>query len=195
MELRTAVRGRRSVRKYKQAVPPKEIIEEILKEALWAPSNMNRQSWYLVVVAGPKRDEVVHAIQTARARLRAELKERFPDRPDVVEATMGFFRDLGGAPVVILVYIPEFPPGTEFDFHRISAIQSAAALTQNILLLAYERGLGTCYMTGPYFVREAVSEVVGMAGRELVAVVPIGYPDEEPRAPRRNEDVIQWVWA
>lgn len=194
MELRTAVRGRRSIRKYKQAVPPKEIIEEILKEALWAPSNMNRQSWCLVVVAGPKRDEVVQAIQTARARLRAELKERFPDRPDVVEATMGFFRDLGGAPVVILVYIPEFPPATEFDFHRISAIQSAAALTQNILLLAYERGLGTCYMTGPYFVREAVSEVVGMAGRELVAVVPIGYPDEEPRAPRRKEDVIHWIW-
>ncbi|RLD97525.1 MAG: hypothetical protein DRI92_05515, partial [Aquificota bacterium] len=59
MELRDAILGRRSVRKYKSDPVPKEVLEEIMDLAVWAPSGMNRQNWFFVVVAGDLRDRVV----------------------------------------------------------------------------------------------------------------------------------------
>ncbi|HXZ36796.1 MAG TPA: nitroreductase family protein, partial [Thermodesulfobacteriota bacterium] len=57
MELAEAIKGRRSIRKFKAQPVPREKLEKILELAMWAPSGMNRQDWYFVVVQGPKREE------------------------------------------------------------------------------------------------------------------------------------------
>jgi len=41
MELAEAIKGRRSVRKFKSDPVPKEVLEGILDKAIWAPSGMN----------------------------------------------------------------------------------------------------------------------------------------------------------
>jgi len=50
MDVVTAIQRRRSIRKYKNAELPKELLMEILEVARLAPSGANRQPWQLVVV-------------------------------------------------------------------------------------------------------------------------------------------------
>jgi nitroreductase len=45
MDLSEAIKGRRSIRKFKPQSVSKETIEKILDLAIWAPSGMNRQEW------------------------------------------------------------------------------------------------------------------------------------------------------
>jgi len=52
MELVEAIKGRRSVRRYKPIPIPKETIMELCELASWAPSGMNRQNWFFVAVTG-----------------------------------------------------------------------------------------------------------------------------------------------
>ena len=59
MDVDTAIKDRRSIRKYQQEEIPQELLEEVLGTALWAPSGMNRQDWELVVVRGKDREPTV----------------------------------------------------------------------------------------------------------------------------------------
>jgi len=70
---------------------------------------------------------------------------------------------------------------------------SASALIQNLLLAAHARGLGTCWMTGPKYMEKEINELLGMTDKELVSVVPIGYPDQSPPAPPRKNKVVRWI--
>ena len=46
MELMDAMRDRRSVRRYQDREVPRELLEELLTAACWAPSAENTQPWY-----------------------------------------------------------------------------------------------------------------------------------------------------
>ena len=54
---------------------------------------------------------------------------------------------------------------------------SAAALAQNILILAQEKGLGTFWMIDPKRVKNEINAFLGIKDKELAACIPIGYPD------------------
>ena len=50
MDFDEVLLSRRSIRGYKQEAVPKEVIEEVLKLAVRAPSSMNTQPWHLYVI-------------------------------------------------------------------------------------------------------------------------------------------------
>ena len=80
-----------------------------------------------------------------------------------------------------------------WDIGRIVDFQSSAALMQNLCLTAHVYGLGTCWLTGPKWVEDQIMDYLGLKDMELVAVTPIGYPDEIPRIPKRNADPVIWL--
>ncbi len=187
MGLREAIVGRRSVRRFKPDPVPKEVIEELFEYALWAPSGMNRQNWYFVVVTGEDRDKIVKVCERAyHSHVKGTVEKLFAKAPQVIKATENFFATLGGAPVVVLAYADPGPYSEETD------IQSVAAAIQNLLLLAYEKGLGTCWMTGPTFDWEEFNRLLGMEGKKFIALIPLGYPDEEPRPPKRKPGRVEY---
>jgi nitroreductase len=64
-DLEQTIRERRSIRLFlSQPVPP-ELINEALALAVLAPSNSNLQLWHLVLVSGPGRERLVHALLEA----------------------------------------------------------------------------------------------------------------------------------
>ena len=77
MDVRTAVRGRRSIRKFKQKEVPQEIIREILEDALWAPSWGNTQPWDFYVVTG----DTVERFKKANRNKFVEGEAQSPDVP------------------------------------------------------------------------------------------------------------------
>ena len=184
MNLYEAIRGRRSVRRFKDIPVSKKLVEKIFDVALWAPSGMNRQNWKFHVLAGGRKEELVSICSTSFQYLEPHLQELFAEKPKIIESTRRFFKRLGRAPVVVCAY---FEPANMAD---VTSYQNVAATIQNLLLVAYAEGLGTCWMTGPLTVAEQINGFLGVNDMTLVAVIPLGYPDETPRVPPRRPDRI-----
>ncbi len=201
MNLSEIIRERRSIRKYLDRDIPREVLSELLEDALWAPSGTNRQNWDIYVVRGEKKDKLLESVKLAGEIFKPKLKTLFPEK--MVNITLNFFRDLGGAPVLLLVYMPkvtyEIRPDMsslekyKAEHARFTNTLSAAALIQNILLLAKEKGLGTCWMTAPKNAEDQINEEMGITDKELVSIIPIGYPDQDPPAPPRKGEKIHWI--
>lgn len=184
MDLYEAVKGRRSIRRFKPEPVPKQVLERIFETATWAPSGMNLQNWYFVVIAGDRKEALVKIAGKGYYYVEPVLKEVFAEKPSVVESTKKFFSRLGGAPVVVFAY---YEPTKE---RPETSIQSVAAAIQNLLLAAYAEGLGACWMTGPLHVADQINEFLGIRNKRLVAVIPLGYPDESPPTPKRKPNRV-----
>ncbi len=181
------IKERRSHRFYLDKPVEREKLEKLIELAMWAPSAMNRQQWFFVVVAGKKLRDVMAAIQKSFDYILPRLEKFFAENPKVINLTRQFFRNLGNAPAAVFAYYT--PTGDDY-----SDVQSVAAAIQNMLLAAHAMGLGTCWMTGPVHVEEEINRVLGIEGKKLVAVVTVGYPAKKPPVPPRRDCEKKVVW-
>jgi len=186
VELSQAIKERRSVRKFRPDPVPREILEHVLELATWAPSGMNRQPWHFIVVKGDKAEELRGIFGEAGEDIRPRLEARFPDRPKIVESTVNFFRTYGGAPVFILAYAGA-STASGWDTN------STAVAVQNLLLAIHEAGLGGTWTDGIMGKEASINKTVGVTDKKLVCVIPVGYPNEAPRVPPRQEGRIEWI--
>jgi nitroreductase len=180
MQVYEAIRDRRSVRRYKKDPVPREVIERIMDMAVWAPSGMNRQNWFFLVITGEKKASLVEIIAKSYRFIEPVLQKVFAEKPGAIQFTKAFFERLGDAPVVIFAYYTATKEKAE------TSIQSVAAAVQNLLLAAHAEGLGACWMTGPLHVADEINEFLAIEDKTLVAVISLGYPDETPPAPKRK---------
>ena len=169
MECIESIKGRRSIRKFKDRAVGKEIIDELLNAAQKAPSAENLQA----------RDFIVVSNKITRQKLtKAALGQSFIEE----------------APVVIVV-IANIERSSRIYKSRgeLYAIQDASAGLENMLLAAYSMGLGACWVGA--FDENQVSELLGIPNKTLpVAIIPLGYPDEQPSAPPRMvmDRLVHW---
>lgn len=185
MEFKDVVYGRRSIRVYENKQVPVELVKEILEYGVMAPSGTNIQPWYFVAIHSPeKRAELGAITNKIFPRFKNFLEKRFENNPEVVVETGNFLNTLGGAPVVILAFLlkPDYSD-------KEAMYQSVSAAMQNMSLTAYEKGLGSCWLTS--------ANMAGLGGElqaafapehgEYLAMLTLGYPKITPRAPKRKE--------
>ena len=205
MELENAIKTRRSVRKYKSKSVPKESILEVLAAANLAPSATNRQPWEFVVVHRSYLDRLDQLLREAFAGRVAGISEdtmrqAIKDLPipvdesgDKLKGLGHFYRTLGGAPVAIVVCVPKETDPWVWK----NNISDASAATENLLLAAWDKGLGTCWLTGPLKTRaDVIAAFLGIAeDREIVAIVALGYPDHKPAMPPKQDisQKVRWI--
>lgn len=187
MELEQAIRERRSIRKYRNLVVPRDVLETMINKSVWAPSAMNTQPWRFHIVSGSRRDELEKILSRSFQALLPRLRQLLKDK--MIQMTREYFLNFGNAPHLIVVTtdridVPEYQDGAK---------QSAAAAIQNLCLLAHEAGLGTCWMTGPLWVENDVLGFLAASDQRLVAVIAIGWPDQSPPAPPRKPLGIFWL--
>ncbi|MBM6870898.1 nitroreductase family protein [Pseudoflavonifractor phocaeensis] len=185
METREALAGRRSVRLYRKDPVSQEDLTAILESACMAPSAINLQHWYFVVVRSPEAmADFKEIMGRVSDKFHPILKDRFAKNPETVRDTETFLNSLGGAPVCILAFFlkNDYPD-------RDGAMQSVSAALENLMLAAWDRGLGTCWMSAPQrmgFGPELNARFAPDKG-EFVAAVTLGYPAKVPPMPRRRE--------
>jgi len=150
MDMLDAIRQRRSIREYKNDIPTDSQIEKILEAARWAPSGLNNQPWrFLVVKDKTKKDGLA----------------QFTKYGDII-------RD---APVAIAVCMD-----VSDSYNREKDLMAIGACIQNILLEAHALGLGACWLGEILNKKEAAAKYLNLqADLELMAVVTLGYPDED----------------
>lgn len=163
MDVFSAIQGRRSIRKYKSAAIEEEKLRKVLEAGRLSPSASNRQSWEFVVVKDPL---------TRRKLAEAAGNQTF----------------VGQAPVII-VSCGTDPDGVmTCGQHRCSIDLSIA--TAYMILEAYEQGLGTCWLG--HFDEAEVKRILAIPENvRVIAMTPLGYPDETPAArPRKEFDEV-----
>ncbi len=159
MNVLEAIVKRRSIRKYQDKAVPEESLRKILECGVLAPSAGNRQPWVFYVV---KNRDTKQAL---------------------VEASGGQ-ASLAQAPLAIVVCgDAELSAERYGDRGRsLYFLQDTAAAVMNILLAATSLGLGTCWI-GAFNETEVREALELPANLRPLAVIPLGYPDEE-REPR-----------
>jgi nitroreductase len=189
-------RGRRSIRRFRPDPVPEAVLERLLEVARWAPSAGNRQAYRLLLVTAPATIAALgEAVRAATARLAAGLRA---DLAESGRAYLDNFTHFAGAPVVCVpIYRSGFdlraavaaepaPDGYAEPAH--DALASVAAAIMSLLLAAQSVGLGSCWMTGPLCAAATLGALLEVPrGWSVAALVPLGYPDEAPAAPRRRE--------
>ena len=146
---------RRSIRKYKQKAVPDAVVYELLRAAMNAPSAGNAQPWHFVVI-----------------RERAIL-DAIPD----FHPNAQMLKEVGMAILVCGDLREEKYPGYW--------VQDCSAATQNILLAAQDRGLGTVWL-GIYPQEERISglrKLLHITEDDVIplSLIPVGYPAEKIR--------------
>ncbi len=199
-DLMRVVRSRRSVRRYEDRPVDRDVVARLLESASWAPSAGNRQDWSFVVVSSP--DVKQRMADAAREAWRAIL-DRIQGQPlaEEIERYSATFHWFAAAPVVIVVAARRT---ASFMAHLLGedagdasgAKTSAAMAAQNLMLAAQALGLGTCCMTGALAARKEMARVLGLPARqEIVCLIALGYPAEEPAPPPRKpvDDIARFV--
>lgn len=191
METRDCLLTRRSIRKYRSDPIPDAVLTEILEAGVFAPSAINLQHWYFVAVRTPeKRQELLEIMGGVADKFRPVLKERFAKHPEAVVETDSFLKSLGGAPVCVLAFLlkDDYPD-------RDGAMQSVSAAIENILLAAWDKGIGSCWLSaaqrmgfGP-----ALGEKYAPGKGEFVAAITLGYPDAAPKMPPRRDGRVVFL--
>lgn len=207
-ELHELMASRRSVRRFRRDVPDRVLIESILASAVTAPSASNKQPWRFFVVTN--REKIACIATAVRAAVDRIAHAIDPSFEESFRAYGDYFTRFENAPVVI---VPLYRPLTILsnllsdridasDVGRIASMEDSSGLIgtslamQNLLLAAHAAGLGASGMTGPLVAADAIHEILRVpASWKIAALIPIGYPDEEPSPTTRKsiDHVTQWI--
>ena len=149
---------RRSIRKYTNQVVDREIIIEILRAAMYAPSAVNRQPWHFVVIDQRALMDEIMEIHPHAGMLKTASHAIVVCGDEHLQHDVGYW------------------------------IVDCGAATQNLLLAAHALGLGSCWVgLHPREGRKAsFSSLLNLPSHvKPFALIALGYPQEKKLRPER----------
>ena len=170
-EVMQALKERRSIRKYKTDMVPKEMIDQVIEAGLYAASGRGQQCPIIVAITNKEmRDRL--------AKVNAQIMGATADP---------FYR----APVVLIVLADKNWPTYVYD---------GSLVMGNMMLAAHELGLGSCWIhrAKEEFEMEEYQKLLadlGIEGEyEGIGHCILGYADcELPKAPERKDGRVYYV--
>jgi len=157
-----SIKNRRSIRRFKAQEVDGKLVKEIIEAGTWAPSGLNNQPWKFVIIRSPAiKDQL--AVLTRYGKIIQQ------------------------APLCIAVFLD-----TAATYDRTKDIQAIGACIQNMLLAIHALGLGGVWLGEILKNSEKVRHLLGISSAlELMAVIALGYPDEQTVAsPRKKLDEV-----
>ena len=195
-DLETLIKTRRSVRKWKDQAVPEELLAKAVELATWAPNGGNQQNWrFYIILNKSKIKAIADAVQA-----KADLMQTWPEGAKLGGPGSGsrvqFFAT---APAAIAVAAAPYrspvdavleiraktdPMAAQIKSHRESVdskVQSVSSAIAQMLLVLHQMGLGAVWMTGPMQAKPEIEAILKVpAGLDLIAFIPVGYPDQTP---------------
>ncbi|MDD3414182.1 MAG: nitroreductase [Lachnospiraceae bacterium] len=170
-DLLKRMQTRRSIRKYKTDMIPRDIIDKIVTAGTYAATAMNKQSPIIIAVTNKEmRDKL--------SRMNAEVMESDGDP---------FY----GAPVVLIVLADKTIANRVYD---------GSLVMGNLMLAAHVLGIGSCWIhrAKQEFETEEGKEILkslGITGEyEGIGHCILGYVDGEyPQASARKENWVYYI--
>lgn len=158
MEAYECIITRRSVRQYTDQLIDREVIDKLIKAALYAPSAMNLQPWHFVIIDERKTLDAVQSFHPSA-------------------------KMLANSPAAILVCGRVDPERLEHYWYI-----DCAAATENILLASHALGISACWLgITPREDRiEGMLKLIPLPeGVQPFALIALGYSAVTPVQPER----------
>lgn len=203
MDVLEAIQKRRSIRGFKPDPVPKEILEEMLRAAVRAPSAMNTQPWEFMVLSGDVLDQVKQLnVEKFRAGLSAKPehqvvgwtknsihRQRQIDLAKQIFEIMEIPREnkekrtdwmergfrFFDAPAAVIITVDR-------SLSDEGPLLDCGAVMQNVCLAAMAYGLGTCIEDQGVIYSDAIRKCTKLTpSKKIVIAIAIGYPDLERR--------------
>ena len=171
MDYATLIEERHSIRAYQPTEVEEDKLRSLLHAANRAPSAGNLQAYQIVAVRSPA--------------VRQALALAALDQGSVAQAP------------VVLVFLADPGRARGKYGHRgetLYSLQDATIACAYAQLAAHDLGLGSCWVGA--FRKDAVREAIGSPPEQVpVALLPLGYPAEEPQiTPRRSlTDLVRQI--
>lgn len=172
MNLAEGIKSRRSIRKFTTEPVSQEVMREVVETASFAPSWKNTQTPHYVVVQNP------------------QLKEKIAK-----EGVLGFTFNEGtilGCQALVVVTSVKNRCGYERDGSFTTKkgdrweMFDAGVASQTLMLAAWDKGIGSVVLG--IFDEDYIAELLGIGEEnQISALIAMGYPAEEPQAPKRKE--------
>lgn len=168
-----AIKSRRSIRKYKDAMPEREDLEKVIEAGLYAASGKNLQSSIIVAVTN------------------RELRDRLSEMNRKIGGWDEGYDPFYGAPVVLIVLA---------DRSSYNHIYDGTLTMGNMMQAAYCLGLGSCWINRAReeFDTDEGKEILRSLGiegdYEGIGHCILGYIDgDEPEAKERRPGRVYWA--
>lgn len=176
MTAKECIRGRRSIRKFQSTPVDHALMDEIIETASYAPSWKHSQIARYTAVEGELKNKIAR-----------ECTEMFPKNGAIIE----------NAPMLVALSFIKGRSGYERDGSFTTPkgaswqMFDAGVAAEAFCLAAYDKGLGSVIM-GIFDEAKTASLLELPENQELAALIPVGFPDEEPEAPKRKsvEDLV-----
>lgn len=170
MDLLEIIKNRRSVRSFQEKEIPEEVVEKLIEALIWAPSAGNLQSRKFYFV------------------FNQEVREKL-----VIAARGQNF--ISQAPLAIVgcadtKAIRKYGERGE----NLFSICDVSASIQNLMMLAQEHGLGSCWVGA--FDEKEVTKILNLPENlRPIVILPVGWPAEKPEAPARvsKEEATEFI--
>lgn len=168
MEFMDIVKQRRSIRRFLDKKISEEVVNQVLTAVQWSPSWANTQCWETVVVQD--------------SEVKAALAETVsPKNPATRAITV--------APVVIALCgklkASGYYNGVESTKFGDWFMFDLGIACQSLCLAAQVQGLGTVIVG--LFDHDNAGQILNVPqGVEVVTLIPMGYSDQSPKAPKRK---------
>jgi nitroreductase len=163
-----AIMGRRTVRRFKQDLLPLDVLEKLVECARVAPSAANLQPCEYIIVNDP---ELVG--ETFSTLKWAGYIAPRGDPP------------AGERPVAYIAVI--------FDTkkHSEHAERDVGAAVENMLLCAWEMGIGTCWLGS--IDKKGLAEILSLPSYcKIDSIIALGYKNEEPVLEEAADSIKYW---
>ncbi len=168
METMEAIRNRRTIRRFLQKPISFEILEELVDAARLAPSGGNLQAWEFIVVDEPDLCESVFSTLAWAAYLGPEGNTKEGERP--------------------VAYIISL---NNKNFKSVTPQADFGAAIENILLAAWDKGIGSCWIGSVQ--REKLAQILNLPQNYSIEyVVALGYPAEKAVVEEEKGDLKYW---
>tara|TARA_Y100000310_G_scaffold203527_1_gene203776 strand:+ start:18560 stop:19150 length:591 start_codon:yes stop_codon:yes gene_type:complete len=162
MDFKKVFLGRRSFRKYKKKEVPINLIGEIIDLARYTPSSGNLQNWRFVVVTDQdKRNQIAEA----------SMQQHW----------------MSEAPVHIIICNDYEDVKKHYGkLGKMYSIQNTANISLAITLIAYDLGLGSCWVGA--FDNEAVQRILEIPNNmDPEVIIALGYAHEVKEPSMRDD--------
>jgi nitroreductase len=166
MSVYETIQKRRTIRRFKQATIPYEMILKIVDAARVAPSASNLQPLEYIIVNEPSKVQELFQHTGWAGYLPRDIGRPPDDKK----------------PVAFIVVLYNTSIKTNWLGHDIGAS------TENMILTALEAGIGACWIGS--IEREKIRHLFNIPENyEINCVLALGFPDEEPVAEPLSDSV------
>jgi len=169
MDVAKAIKKRRSIRHFQSKRIPKDLEEKLIEALIWAPSAGNLQSRKFFFVKNQ------------------EVKEKL--------VNLALYQDFVLEAPLVIIACADFRIRRRYDKRgtNLYSICDTAISIENLMLQASELNLGSCWVGS--FDEDEIRKILNIPDYlKPIAVIPVGFPAEEPEVPSRvkKEEAIEY---